>query len=258
MPPSLNSERYGKLTVIPFLYAAATRFATARDASYLVFSSWLPGIWVLHRISGDGLAKSALLFAAGYLCFICIYEIGYLINDSWDAQKSPNGRQRARFPRTRGYVAVFLAVRLAVWAALGTLSGWIGDPVWLGAFAVLVLAFAEHNLIPSAGLRSASFFQLACLRFMIPVIGATPHDRLPLLILVSILFYTYFRFIGYLDGKGQLDMPERRHKAFGLVQTAMFAPLIGYLAYVLHAPLLIELLGYFLLSYGTYALISRR
>jgi hypothetical protein len=258
MQSSLNSERHGRLTLIPFLYMVATRLGGGRDYGYLVVSSWLPGIWILHRMGGHGLAEAALMFAAGYASFISIYEIGYLVNDGWDARKSADGRRRAVFPFTPGYVATFVAVRLGVWAALGTLFGWIGDPVWLGAFAALALAFAEHNLIRGAGFRSASFFQLACLRFMIPVVGETPHDKLLLLLVIAILFYTYYRFIGYLDGKGQLDMPERRLRSFGLVQMAMLAPLIGYLAFALGEPLLIELLGFFLLSYGIYALVARR
>ena len=145
-----------------------------------------------------------------------------------------------------------------MWAGLGTLFGWIGDMVWLAAFAALVVAFAQHNLIRTAAFRSASFFQLACLRFTIPMIGETPADKLLLLLFVSIVFYTYFRFLAYLDGNGQLAMPDRRRSDFGLVQIAMLAPLIAFGAYLSGEILLLELFGYFVMIYGVYALIARR
>jgi len=258
MLSSLNSDRLKLLTLLPFLYTMATRFGTARDVIYLVASSWLPGIWILFRLGGHGLGEAALYFAAGYLCFVSVYEIGYFVNDAWDAPKTEGGRKRICFAYGRVYVIAFVVLRIGVWAGLGTLFGWIGDLVWLAAFAALVVAFAEHNLIRPAAFRSASFFQLACLRFTIPVIGETPADKLLLLLFASIVFYTYFRFLAYLDGNGQLAMPDRRRRDFGVIQIAMLAPFIAFGAFVSGEILLIELLGYFVTLYGIYALIVRR
>jgi len=244
--------------LVPFLYTMATRFTTARDFTYLVVSSWLPGIWILFRLGDHGLGESALYFAAGYLCFVSVYEIGYFVNDAWDAPKTEGGRARIRFAFGRAFVISFVVVRIGVWAGLGSLFGWIGDMVWLAAFAALVAAFTEHNLIRPAAFRSASFFQLACLRFSIPVIGETPADKLLLLLFTSIVFYTYFRFLAYLDGNDHLAMPDRRRREFGVVQIAMLAPFIAFGAYVSGEILLLELLGYFVTLYGIYALIARR
>ena len=258
MLSSLNSDRLKLLMLVPFLYTMATRFTTARDFTYLVVSSWLPGIWILYRLSDHGLGHAALYFAAGYLCFVSVYEIGYFVNDAWDAPKTEGGRKRIRFAYGRVYVVSFVVLRIGIWAGLGTLFGWIGDMVWLAAFAALAVAFTEHNLIRPAAFRSASFFQLACLRFTIPIVGETPADKLLLVLFVSIVFYTYFRFLAYLDGNGQLAMPDRRRRYFGLVQIAMLAPLIAFGAYVSGEILLLELLGYFGLIYGVYALVARR
>jgi hypothetical protein len=236
----------------------ATRFATARDVIYLVASSLLPGLWILFRLSGHGLGEAALNFAAGYLCFVSVYEIGYFVNDAWDAPKTESGRKRIRFAYDRVYVVSFIALRIGIWAGLGTLFGWIGDMVWLAAFAALVVVFAEHNLIRPAAFRSASFFQLACLRFTIPVIGETPANKLLLLLFTSILFYTYFRLLAYLDGNGQLAMPDRRRRDFSVIQIAMLTPFVAFGAYVSGEILLLELLGYFVIIYGVYGLISRR
>jgi hypothetical protein len=229
-----------------------------RDFTYLVASSWVPGIWIISRLGDHSLGDAALYFAAGYLCFVSVYEIGYLVNDAWDAPKTERGRKRIRFAYGQVYVVSFVALRIGIWAGLSALFGWIGDMVWLAAFAALVVAFAEHNLIRPVAFRSASFFQLACLRFMIPVIGETPADKLLLLLFTGIVFYTYFRFLAYLDGNGQLAMPDRRRRDFGVIQFAMLAPFIAFGAFVSGEILLLELLGYFVMIYGVYALIVRR
>lgn len=258
MLSSLNSDRLKPLTLLPFIYALATRITTMRDLAYLVASTWLPGIWILSRLGNLGLGDAAVTFAAGYLCFISVYEIGYFANDAWDAPKSDTGRKRIRFTYGHAYVVAFIALRIGVWVGLGALFGWIGNMVWLASFAALAIAFTEHNLIRPTAFRSASFFQLACLRFMIPMIGEMPADKLLLLLFSSIVFYTYFRFLAYLDGNGQLAMPERRKGDFGVIQIAMLAPFIAFAAYVSGELLLLELLGYFIATYGIYALIARQ
>jgi hypothetical protein len=258
MLSSLNSDRLKSLTLLPFIYTLATRITTVHDFTYLVASTWLPGIWILSRLGNHGLGDAALTFAAGYLCFISIYEIGYFANDAWDAQRSEAGRKRIRFAYGHAYVVAFIAVRIGVWAVVGTLLGWTGDLVWLAAFAALAVAFTEHNLIRPAAFRSASFFQLACLRFSIPMIGETPADKLLLLLFASIMFYTYFRFLAYLDGTDQLVMPRRRTGEFGMIHIVMLAPFIAFAAFASGEVLLLELLGYFVATYGVYALIARR
>lgn len=254
---SLNSEHRGAWTLVPFLYAVATRHASARDFTYLVASSWLPGIWLVHRLGGLALAEAALTFAAGFLAMIALYEIGYFVNDAWDAGRSETARRRLRFGYDRGYVAAFLGIRLAAWAAIGAGFGWIAEPVWLAAHAALALVFAEHNLVRRPAFRAASFFQLACLRFVIPVLGAVPGEALFLLLFAAVVFYAYLRFLSYLESKEHLSMADRRRRDFALVQTLMLAPLAALGAFASGEAVLLELWGYFAAVYGLYALIGR-
>jgi hypothetical protein len=215
-------------------------------------------MWFLFRTSGSPLAHVLLNFAAGYLAFIAMYEIGYFANDSWDATKSSDGRQRIPFRFGPAYLLAFVLIRLAVWLSIGMWTGWLTNSIWLAGYAALVLAFAQHNLIAAAGLRSASFFQLATLRFLLPILAAVPDKFHLLLFMVAILFYAYLRLLSYLESKDLLAMPERRRANFGLIQLVMLSPLILLLALVARSWVMVELLGYFVAVFGLWWLLGRR
>jgi len=246
-----------RLALVPFLYTVGTRIATPRDLIYLVASSWIPGLWILVRLGGETAFEAVPVYAAGFLAFISVYEIGYLVNDAWDAARG-KARRRVAFALGPRFIAAFVAIRLAVWGGIGWLAGWILDPAWLLAYATLAVAVAAHNLVPRAALRPATFFQLACLRFTIPVMGGIDTGDLPLVLLVAVLFYTYFRFLSYLDSKDLLAMDERRHPGFGFTQVMLMAPFTLFLGYASGEWLLVEMLGYFATLYGLYALVGRR
>jgi hypothetical protein len=84
-------------SLLPFGYYAVTRGTDTRELGFLVATSWIPAIWILFRLGGDGIGPAAFTFAIGYVAFIAIYELGYLVNDSWDAARSPDGRKRLPF-----------------------------------------------------------------------------------------------------------------------------------------------------------------
>ena len=116
---------------------------------------------------------------------------------------------------------------------------------------------AQHNLIASSGYRAASFYQLAVLRFICPIAGALPADQLISALLPALLLYTYIRYLSYLDSKNLLSMPERRQPSFGAVQIGMLAPLVALIAYMLNNQVLLELLVYYFLVFGAFALLQR-
>lgn len=249
------------LSLLPFCYFARTRIESLRDLAYLIATSWIPAIWLLIRLAGFGPVEALGVFGIGYLAFISVYEIGYLVNDGWDAKKTAEGRNRLPFDLNRAFVGGFVLIRIAAWFAIGAATGWLASGVWLGCFATLAVVFAAHNLIASAALRSASFYQLAALRFIAPVIAVLPTAGIFPAVTAALLFYTYFRFLSYLESKALLDMPERRQAHFSIVQVALLAPLILFLAFSTGSPLLAELLLYFALLYGAWALglrIKRR
>src|SRR4051812_38317606 len=123
MHNSSVSSRRKALLLVPFGYFAATRLHGLRDAAYLVASSWVPAMWLAWRLGTFGPGQVAIGFAAGYLCFIAVYELGYLGNDAWDAHRDTNGRPRLGFAPGWLFYLTFAAVRLALWAAIGHLFG---------------------------------------------------------------------------------------------------------------------------------------
>ena len=258
MQNSSGSSAAKFLALIPFVYLAQSRLKSVRDVGYLVATSWLPAIWILARFADDGLANPALLFAAGYLCFIAIYEIGYLANDAWDAAKATDGRRRIGFRVGPVYALVFVAIRVAFWLLVAGRLGWLSNLLWLACYAALLLAFAQHNLIRSGALRSASFFQLATLRFVLPIVASLPQEGLAPAFVAAFLFYTYFRFLSYLESKRLLTMPQRKGSWFGLAQIVILAPLWLLMSYLLSTTVIAEVGLYFTVFYAAAGLAQSR
>ena len=236
--------------LIPFGYLAATRLKSVRDVGFLVATSWLPAIWLIIRLGDFHPVSAALQFLAGYLAFIAIYELGYLINDMWDARRAGDGRKRFDHEISPLYVAVFAVIRLALWAVIAMRTGWIEMPVWLAGYAALIIALGQHNLARSKGLRLASFLELATLRFLLPILAAIPRAALWVAILIAVILYAYPRFLAYMDSKGILQLQERQQAGFGASQLAWLAPLLLFIAYATSTAVIAELLGYFILAYG--------
>jgi hypothetical protein len=79
-----------------------------------------------------------------------------------------------------------------------------------------------------------------------------------LILFVCTIFYLNFRMLAYLDAKELLSMPGRKSANFGIIQTVLIAPLVLLVAVVTGETVILELLGYFSVVYGAYALRSRR
>jgi hypothetical protein len=211
------------MALVPFGYSLITRFNTARDFLYLVATQWIPGIWLVHRLGAVDLAAAAALYAAGYLAFIALYEIGYLVNDTWDASAT---------------------------------AGRIGDLDWLALCAVLMVAFALHNLLTQNYFRIASFTQLVFIRFSTPILFGVDSENI--LLFTCTIFYFMFRFLPYIEEKGFFLMNERRLANFGVVQTSIYFPLIFIICVSIENLYFFEIFLYFVSVYGLYYFISER
>lgn len=246
------------LALVPGGYQFVTRIRSTRDLAYLVASSWVPEVWLIFRFGHFSPVGSVACLAVSYLAFVAIYEIGYFVNDVWDAHRGPRGRDRIQFSWSAVFATFFVAIRIGSWLALSYLVDSIASPLWLSAFAVLLVSLAEHNFLRINALRSATFWQLATLRFVVPVLPWVPRQALPVVIASSFLFYVYYRWLSYLDSKNLLLMPERRTGKFQLLQLLLFLPLTSFVAYALQSWVIIELACYFVVVFGAWALISRK
>lgn len=244
------------LSLVPFGYFAVTRVTSLRDFAYLVATSWLPAIWLLFRLSGLDMIQSVLTFVIGYMAFISIYELGYLVNDAWDSKRSGEGRPRKGFHLGSAYVLAFVILRIGLWAAIGVLTGWMSSLQWLAGFAVLVVAIAQHNLVGRKEFRLASFYELAVLRFTLPVLAALPAAALAPVLLVALIPYSFPRFLAYMESKDILRLEKRREARFGLLLHLSFLPLMLLFAYLLDRQVLVELQLYFVFIHALWWVLS--
>lgn len=244
------------LALIPGAYFLQTRIDGPRALLYTVGTSFIPAWWLLVRLGGEPATSAAASFALGYLAFIAVYELGYLANDLLDA-KRPGGRQRCAFIAGPVYVLLFAATRLACWSGIGWATGWLADPLWLAGHVAMLIVFALHNLLGPPAPRSATFVQLALLRFTLPILGALPKVALPLVLLLGLLLYVYLRWLAYLDSKALLAMPARKDANFGLLQIALLLPVLSFIALGTNSTLPLELWLWFVLLYFGWMLAAR-
>lgn len=118
------------------------------------------------------------------------------------------------------------------------------------AAIVLRIAIAQHNLAKSKALRIASFYELATLRFLLPIIALVSMPDLPVAILIAFVPYAYPRLLAYMNSKAILDLDERRQANFGFLQIASLSPLLILIAHVIGSAVLAELTAYYLFAYG--------
>jgi len=244
--------------LIPIVYTFVTRLNTAREFLYVVATQWIPGVWLVSRLGHFDLPTAAGLYAIGYLAFMCVYEIGYLANDTWDASRQPGGRQRFPFAASPAFVAVFVSLRVALWVGISLAFGRLNDQSYLLLYAVLVVVFALHNILIQNYLRIATFMQLAFIRYSAPIMFSVDWNYFVFILFVCTIFYLNFRMLAYLDAKNLLSMPERKSASFGIFQTILIAPLVLLVAVVTGETVIVEVFGYFVVVYGAYALRSRR
>lgn len=246
------------LSLIPFGYLVVSRGRNPWELLYMVGNSWLPAIWLIVRLGGMDLLPATLSFLVGYVAFISCYEIGYLTNDTWDASRFEDGRRRIGFRVSPAYVASFIAIRVLAWVAIGYLTGWMADEIWLAAYGALFAVFALHNILKSPIIRIASFFQLSVLRFTLPILGAIVAANYLIAVIVGFLFYTLFRLISYLDSKDLLRTSEPRTGRLKLALLAAEAPIAILLSLLARSSVPMELFAYYLALYALISVHERR
>lgn len=252
----MNISASKAISLLPFGYFAVTRISSLRDLAYLVASSWLPAVWLLMRLGELETMPSATTFALGYMAFIAAYEIGYLVNDAWDARRTDDGRARLSFRLSWPYLVAFAAIRIALWVSIAVMTGWIENTVWVAGYATLAIALAQHNLVSTKGLRLASFFELATLRFVLPILAAIPTGSLGPVLFVALILYAFPRFLAYMESKDLLNLEQRRELNFGFLLLLSLLPLMVLLSYLVAAPVIVELSIYFLAVYGAWWALS--
>lgn len=237
-------ERVPRALIVPFAYVTATRMRSLRAFGYNALMAWVPAFGLLLA-DGRPVAGAMVDFALGYLAFIAIYECGYLANDLWDARRDPAGRHRLAAKPGVGWLSTFVGVRICLFVAIAALTDWWRLPSWSGGFAVLVIAFAAHNML-SPPWRLATFPVLALLRFLLPVAAVLPARMWPPALVIASLLYTTPRWLAYAESKNMIAPSLRQRPRFRSLFLVALTPLVAIGSWWAESTIPFLALGYYL------------
>lgn len=255
------SQRNHHLLLVPFAYAFFSRMHL-RGFVFNAATLWMPGLILVLAlrdnlsIDGGALENIARYFAA-YLAFISVYEIGYLINDTWGTRHDKTPRRRIPVDYGAIFCVAFVAVRIAVVLLMADWLGILELPIFWLLMAALIATIILHNTLKREEFKLFSFLQMSMLRFSMPVLLATSGEGALPVLLVALCGFSFPRFLTYQDSKGRLRLPERKAADFAFFGHLCFAPLI-LLIFATSGELAVLLAwGYFLLFGLALALVAR-
>ena len=113
-----------------------------------------------------------------------------------------------------------------------------------------------HNTISETAIRLVTFFQMSLMRFTAPIFVWMPTSKLTMCLLAGAVFFTFTRFITYLEAKGRLELPERKRWWYFVSVHLAFCPLSALISLVLCDWSFLLLTMYFSVLYGIYAVFK--
>lgn len=199
--------------LIPFAYFWETRLRKGSIGFHALFEWGAAAALVIFLSSGDTwLSLESALFS--YIAFICLYEIGYMVNDLFAARSEQGGRLRGPQGASAAWVFLWIIVRIAGFMLVTLALGKLHLAMWWAYFGGLVFTFTLHNWLRDVELKSGTFLWLSWFRFMAPVMFSIPEEYLLGVAFACAMSYSAFRQLGYLDSKGLLVMPGRKRRLF--------------------------------------------
>ncbi|MCK0139995.1 hypothetical protein [Aliiroseovarius sp. F47248L] len=218
------------ILLLPFGYAFVSRYHWPRDFMVNALTAWVPGI-ILVALLGDLTVSDAFIcYLMSYTAFICIYELGYLANDTIGLRHDPTPRRRVDTDHRPGFIICFVALRLGIGLAATVAVGVATSALYWASLSTLIATLIAHNTLRAIELKFYTFLQLSLLRFTLPVLPALLINTDTTAILTSfataLLLFTLPRFVTYLDAKGRLILPERKAQTYHLKTQAAVIPLV--------------------------------
>ena len=230
MPASFEHERSKPLLLLPGGYFYLSRLRKFRDLAVNTIQWIVPALIVSVLLAETDYVGAAGLFAWGLLLFVCIYEIGYLANDSYGLRHDPTPRARVKIRFDTLFVVPFLIIRIGVFAAIvWHLELW-QSPVFLICYLALIAVLVMHNTLIKVQFKFFTFFQLSLFRFALPGLPIFIVENLPFSLLTALLtgfvLFTFPRLLTYFDAKGRMDIEERKETRFLLLGYVVSLPVI--------------------------------
>lgn len=241
MPKSFITQRNHALLLVPFLYAFFSRMKGLRGFGFNALTLWAPGLILTYGITGQ-----VAPYALGYLAFISLYELGYLMNDTWGLRHDSTPRRRIEVTYSAPFLLAFVAIRAGTILTMGHLLGLLANPGFWGVLALLGAAILAHNLLRREEFKMMTFFQMSLMRFATPILLATGLAQVPWVLITGALLFVFPRLLTYQDSKARLTIPERKQPDFALINTALTAPAIGLTYLISHEPAVLATWAYYL------------
>ena len=223
---------------MPFFYTYFSRARWPRNFLVNIITSWVPGIILVAFQAELGAIQAIKYFFVGYILFVCIYEIGYLANDSYGIGNDSTPRRRVNIDYNFSFVSVFALTRIILFLGIAAWVGVITAPLFWVSYLVLSAVLFMHNTFRRLELKFFSFLQLSLLRFSLPVFLALlifdRPDEVSTTLLTGLMLFTYPRVITYMDAKGRLSIPERKQPTFLLLSLLTVLPLLSLVSVAAH------------------------
>lgn len=230
MPKLSISEPRKYWLVIPFAYAFVSRYHWPRDFMVNAVTAWVPGVLLIMCQAGFSPLDAIGVYLFGYTVFMCLYEVGYMINDSYGLRHDATPRERVAIKFDSTFVAVFVIFRMIVFTVIAWFGGLLTAPLFWAAALALVSLLTLHNTLQKLELKFLTFLQLSLMRFALPIAFAlmvvNHGDNLLMIFLIGLLLFSYPRFLTYLEAKGRLTVPERKKNTFLLFSHLIALPLL--------------------------------
>ncbi len=249
MPKSCATDPHRLILLLPFGYAVASRYHWPRDFMVNALTAWVPGVILVAQLGDLSAGVAIASYLLGYVAFICIYELGYLANDTIGLRHDPTPRRRVDFSPSPGFLAGFVAIRLGTFLVVSMALGVATSGLYWAAITALVTTLVAHNTLRAVELKFYTFLQLSLLRFALPVVPVLivkgGMEAILTTFATALLLFTLPRFLTYLDAKGRLSLPERKARSYHLKAHLAVSPLIALLSVLSHeaAPMICLIWG---------------
>ena len=202
------------ILAIPFLYFYSSRIKKGGSIFFNLLFEWIPWLILILCFSKyDSLESIRFLFLS-YIAFISLYEIGYIANDYFSINFEEHGRDRAPISFNKKNIIFWVLFRFIIFFLISNYLPFGGIYGWNIIYIILLLFFTLHNLIKDLQLKSITFFWLALLKYIIPVVFIVREESIYPLLLIATVIYVPFRFLSYLESKNLLLMNKRKTANF--------------------------------------------
>ena len=209
------------LLYIPFFYFFYSRVHRGRASiPFVLTTEWIPWIIVAVFFSNFSFIYSISYLFCSYLAFISIYEIGYIINDYYSIKFDENSLLKERAPikvKSKNIINLWISLRLIIFSLICAFSPFGKFQEWYIFYLLLCIVFSFHNLIKTKDLKVISYFWLAFLRFLAPIIFLVNFNFYYSLFFVAATISVPYKLLSYLDGKELLVMKERKSLYFRML-----------------------------------------